>query len=134
MGLTCDILQTSDIGITEHVEGDECKFAVWTGHYNGKNQPASESKVSLEFFGLAACCGKVRSAASCHIALPGILQILLCPTSYSRVMHTLVAVDSCIHACMPVRFIGLIDIAMGSAIKWYGDASIAEDEIAENCS
>merc|ERR1712037_559194 len=28
---------TSDIGITEHVEGDECKFAVWTGHYNGKN-------------------------------------------------------------------------------------------------
>merc|ERR1719415_244294 len=42
---------TSDIGITEHVEGDECKFAVWTGHYNGKNQPASESKVRLEFFG-----------------------------------------------------------------------------------
>ena len=49
-------------------------------------------------------------------------------------MHTLVAVDSCIHACMPARFIGLIDIAMGSAIKWFGDASIAEDEIAENCS
>ena len=45
------IFQTSDIGITEHVEGDECKFAVWTGHYNGKNQPASESKVRLEFFG-----------------------------------------------------------------------------------
>jgi len=39
---------TSDIGITEHVEGDECKFAVWTGHYNGKNQPASESKVILK--------------------------------------------------------------------------------------
>ena len=28
----------------------------------------------LEFFGLAACCGKVRSAAGCHIALPDILQ------------------------------------------------------------
>ena len=28
------------------MEGDECKFAVWTGHYNGKNQAsASESKV-----------------------------------------------------------------------------------------
>merc|ERR1719273_2925423 len=40
---------TSDIGITEHVEGDECKFAVWTGHYNGKNQAsASESKVILK--------------------------------------------------------------------------------------
>jgi hypothetical protein len=36
--------QTSDIGITEHVEGDECKFAVWTGHYNGK-MSASENKV-----------------------------------------------------------------------------------------
>ena len=30
------------------MEGDECKFAVWTGHYNGKNQAsASESKVNL---------------------------------------------------------------------------------------
>lgn len=30
------------MGITEHVEGDECKFAVWTGR-----TPASESKVSF---------------------------------------------------------------------------------------
>ena len=58
-----DILQTSDIGITEHVEGDECKFAVWTGHYNGKNHPDSQSKVSLKSF-----CRKVRSAEACHIA------------------------------------------------------------------
>ena len=31
------------MGITEHVEGDECKFAVWTGR-----TPASESKVSIQ--------------------------------------------------------------------------------------
>ena len=37
-------MMTSDIGITEHVEGDECKFAVWTGHYNGKIQADSQSK------------------------------------------------------------------------------------------
>ena len=37
------IVQTSDMGITEHVEGDECKFAVWTGR-----TPASESKVNSE--------------------------------------------------------------------------------------
>ncbi|XP_023330642.1 triple functional domain protein isoform X4 [Eurytemora carolleeae] len=36
-------MMTSDIGITEHVEGDECKFAVWTGR-----TPASESKVILK--------------------------------------------------------------------------------------
>jgi hypothetical protein len=24
-------LQTSEAGVTEHIEGDECKFAVWTG-------------------------------------------------------------------------------------------------------
>jgi len=36
-------MMSSDIGITEHVEGDECKFAVWTGR-----TPASESKVILK--------------------------------------------------------------------------------------
>ena len=35
-------MQTSDMGITEHVEGDECKFAVWTGR-----APSSESKVII---------------------------------------------------------------------------------------
>lgn len=24
-------LVTSELGVTEHIEGDECKFAVWTG-------------------------------------------------------------------------------------------------------
>ena len=24
-------LMTSDLGVTEHIEGDECKFAIWTG-------------------------------------------------------------------------------------------------------
>ena len=41
MAVLTDGLQTSDMGITEHVEGDECKFAVWSGR-----TPASESKVS----------------------------------------------------------------------------------------
>jgi len=36
-------MMTSDMGITEHVEGDDCKFAVWTGR-----TPASESKVILK--------------------------------------------------------------------------------------
>jgi hypothetical protein len=29
--ITISHLQTSEIGITEHVEGDECKFAIWSG-------------------------------------------------------------------------------------------------------
>ena len=37
-------MMTSDMGITEHVEGDDCKFAVWTGR-----TPASESKVNRKF-------------------------------------------------------------------------------------
>ena len=41
--MTSFSLQTSDMGITEHVEGDECKFAVWSGRTH-----ASESKVSCQ--------------------------------------------------------------------------------------
>ncbi|KAF8773667.1 Triple functional domain protein like [Argiope bruennichi] len=36
-------LLTSEIGITEHVEGDECKFAVWTGR-----APLAENKIILK--------------------------------------------------------------------------------------
>ncbi|UYV76149.1 TRIO [Cordylochernes scorpioides] len=36
-------LLTSEIGITEHVEGDECKFAVWTGR-----APIAENKIILK--------------------------------------------------------------------------------------
>ncbi|GFV45273.1 triple functional domain protein [Trichonephila clavipes] len=36
-------LLTSEIGITEHVEGDECKFAVWTGR-----APLAENKIVLK--------------------------------------------------------------------------------------
>lgn len=25
------LMQTSELGVTEHIEGDECKFSVWTG-------------------------------------------------------------------------------------------------------
>ncbi|KFM67263.1 Triple functional domain protein, partial [Stegodyphus mimosarum] len=36
-------LLTSEVGITEHVEGDECKFAVWTGR-----APLAENKIILK--------------------------------------------------------------------------------------
>ncbi|XP_042899532.1 kalirin isoform X2 [Parasteatoda tepidariorum] len=36
-------LLTSEVGITEHVEGDECKFAVWTGR-----APLAENKIVLK--------------------------------------------------------------------------------------
>jgi hypothetical protein len=35
--------QTSELGVTEHIEGDECKFAVWTGR-----SPMSDNKVILK--------------------------------------------------------------------------------------
>lgn len=33
---------TSELGVTEHIEGDECKFAVWTGR-----APTSDTRVVL---------------------------------------------------------------------------------------
>lgn len=39
------ILQTAELGVTEHIEGDECKFAVWTG--SGRS-PTAENKVVLK--------------------------------------------------------------------------------------
>ncbi|XP_070163539.1 triple functional domain protein isoform X5 [Polyergus mexicanus] len=35
-------LLTSELGVTEHIEGDECKFAVWTGR-----APTSDTRVVL---------------------------------------------------------------------------------------
>ena len=35
--------QTADMGITEHIEGDECKFAAWTGR-----TPVVENKMILK--------------------------------------------------------------------------------------
>jgi hypothetical protein len=37
------LLQTSELGVTEHIEGDECKFAVWTGR-----SPMPENKIILK--------------------------------------------------------------------------------------
>lgn len=34
--------QTSELGVTEHIEGDECKFAVWTGR-----APLSDCRIVL---------------------------------------------------------------------------------------
>jgi hypothetical protein len=36
-------LQTNQIGVTEHIEGDECKFALWTGTV----APISDYKIIL---------------------------------------------------------------------------------------
>lgn len=36
-------MQTSELGVTEHIEGDECKFAVWTGR-----APISDLRIVLK--------------------------------------------------------------------------------------
>ena len=41
--LSVIIFQTSELGVTEHIEGDECKFATWTGR-----TPMAENKVILK--------------------------------------------------------------------------------------
>ena len=40
--LTVMSFQTSELGVTEHMEGDECKFAVWTGR-----APISDYRIVL---------------------------------------------------------------------------------------
>ncbi|KAL0280126.1 UNVERIFIED_CONTAM: hypothetical protein PYX00_001517 [Menopon gallinae] len=45
-------LMTSEIGVTEHIEGDECKFAVWTGR-----APISDYRIVLK-----ASCLDVKQA------------------------------------------------------------------------
>ncbi|XP_077867222.1 triple functional domain protein-like [Saccoglossus kowalevskii] len=42
-------LNTSDIGITEHIEGDSCKLALWTGR-----QPTSDNRIVLKASSLDA--------------------------------------------------------------------------------
>lgn len=42
-------LMTSELGVTEHIEGDECKFAVWTGR-----APTSDTRVVLRASSLEA--------------------------------------------------------------------------------
>lgn len=37
------IVQTSELGVTEHVEGDPCKFALWVGR-----TPTSDNKIVLK--------------------------------------------------------------------------------------
>lgn len=46
-------LQTADMGITEHIEGDECKFAAWTGR-----TPVVENKMILKVYGFYRCLNK----------------------------------------------------------------------------
>ncbi len=49
LALNCDTKtpcfpsQKSEMGVTEHMEGDECKFAIWTGR-----TPMSENKTVLK--------------------------------------------------------------------------------------
>lgn len=45
-GIRIRFFQTSEINVTEHIEGDECKFALWTGRVpNGESRTVL--KVSL---------------------------------------------------------------------------------------
>lgn len=37
------VLQTSELGVTEHIEGDPCKFALWAGR-----TPSSDNKTVLK--------------------------------------------------------------------------------------
>lgn len=39
--------QTSELGVTEHVEGDPCKFALWVGR-----TPTSDNKIVLKVIGI----------------------------------------------------------------------------------
>lgn len=41
--ITFVCIQTSELGVTEHVEGDPCKFALWVGR-----TPASDNKIVLK--------------------------------------------------------------------------------------
>lgn len=40
---SCLLFQTSELGVTEHVEGDPCKFALWVGR-----TPTSDNKIVLK--------------------------------------------------------------------------------------
>lgn len=42
----CLNFQTSELGVTEHVEGDPCKFALWVGR-----TPTSDNKIVLKVSG-----------------------------------------------------------------------------------
>ena len=39
----CVLFQTSELGVTEHIEGDPCKFALWVGR-----TPTSDNKTVLK--------------------------------------------------------------------------------------
>lgn len=41
--ICCSRPQTSELGVTEHVEGDPCKFALWVGR-----TPTSDNKIVLK--------------------------------------------------------------------------------------
>jgi hypothetical protein len=43
VAMCCLCSQTSELGVTEHIEGDECKFAVWTGR-----APISDYRIVLK--------------------------------------------------------------------------------------
>lgn len=43
------------MGITEHIEGDECKFAVWTAVWT-EHGPTSENKIILKVGAIFVWC------------------------------------------------------------------------------
>ena len=47
-----DSLDTSEIGVTEHIEADACKFAVWLYR---NSAPSTDNKIILKVGGEVAC-------------------------------------------------------------------------------
>lgn len=70
------LLQTSELGVTEHIEGDECKFAVWTGR-----APISDLRIILK----VGVCFE-RCLIILHSKRNGIQLFELCYTSIFQVL------------------------------------------------
>lgn len=55
--------QTSELGVTEHIEGDPCKFALWAGR-----TPTSDNKTVLKVTCVQCVCECV-CVSECNISL-----------------------------------------------------------------
>lgn len=65
-----DISQTSELGVTEHIEGDPCKFALWAGR-----TPSSDNKTVLKvplnrYKSRRFCCVYLHPPDGCLITSP----------------------------------------------------------------
>ena len=61
------IIQTSELGVTEHIEGDPCKFALWAGR-----TPSSDNKTVLK---VGLCSLLISKALQSRSADPGSVSV-----------------------------------------------------------